>query len=143
MAGPWVEAGDLKQSVADILKEADVAALEPRWDRQIPLAIQTAYSDLVGILLARGYTIGQLDQWDNRVTYNRQQALFWLYTEAGLGQGYDDKEIDKLDRRKELKETATIMVNGTPVTPGNEDAAGAYGGTISECGYRITGETEF
>lgn len=144
MAGPWVLAADLKQDVADILKEADVANLEPRWDRQIPRAISTAYADLTGTLLGKGYTIEQLDQWDNREQFNRQQALFWLYTESGLGIGNDDKEINKLDRRKELAESTTIMINGVPVAPGSTDSVGGVGGgLISEDGFRITGETEF
>ncbi len=145
MAGPWVDSATLEQDVKDILKLSEDGTLEPYWLRLIEKARQTGYTDLTEILLGRGYTIAQLDAWDNREVYNRQQALFWLYTESSLGIGYDDKEINKLDRRPQLLKAATIMVNGVPVVPGGPaDTGGSVGGgLISECGYRINGSTEF
>jgi hypothetical protein len=143
LAGPWFLAADLKQDVADALKESSVANLEPYWDSQCQKAVDAAYRDLSGILLGKGYTIDQLDSWDFRVSYSNDQALFWLMTRTSLGMGYDDKEINKLDHRKELLESATIMIAGAPVAPGSASAGGVGGGSISEDGYRINGSTTF
>ena len=144
MAGPWVLAAALEQDVKDILKLEEAATLEAYWTRLVEKARQTGYADLTEILLGRGYTIGQLDAWDNREVYNRQQSLFWLLTETSWGIGYDDKEINKLDRRPQLLKAATIMVNGVPVAPAGTDASGGIGGgVICEDGYRINGSTEF
>lgn len=144
MAGPWVEVSQLEQDVKDILKLEEDATLEAYWTRLITRARQTGYADLTEILLGRGYTISQLDSWDNRETYNRHQALFWVYTESPLGLGTEDKEVNKLDRREQLRKATTIMINGVPVSPGGgTDAGGIGGGLISEDGYRITGETEW
>lgn len=143
MAGPWYSAAQLKQKVADALKK-DVDDLEEYWDNQCADAAATGYSDILGILMGKGYTMAQLDAWDTRVQFSRQQSLFWLLTESSLGIGYDDKEINKLDRRKELQEAVTIMINGEAVKPGaTGDVSGIGGGVISEDGYRITGSTEF
>jgi hypothetical protein len=131
------------QDVADILKESSVANLQTYWDRNCVRAMNKAYADLSSILLGKGYTIEQLDQWDYRADYSRQQALFWLFTETSLGMGYDFAAIDKLDHRAELREGATILIGGIPVAPGGSDTGGIGGGCISEEGYRITGSTEF
>lgn len=144
MAGPWVEVDTLEQDVKDILKLADDQNLEAYWSRLIEKARQTAYSDLIDILIGRGYTIAQLDAWDSREVYNRQQALFWLYTETSLGMGYDDKEINKLNRAEQLRKATTIMINGVAVKPDAPAANGGIGGgLICEEGYRINGSTEF
>lgn len=140
MPGPWYPASDLEGDVRQILKED---TLEDYWPPLCAKAAETAYADLAGVLLGKGYTIAQLDQWDFRRAYSRQQALFWLYTESSLGIGYDDKEINKLDRRKELTESATILINGAAVGYGSDSAGGVGGGVIAETNYRITGETRF
>ncbi len=142
--GPWYTLEELMQAVADRLKESSVDGLEPYWERTCADAIQTGYGDVVRILLGKGYTMAQLDAWDDRRDFTRQQSLFWLMTESSLGSGYDDKEIDKLDRRKELTEAVTIQINGEAVAPASTSGAGGVGGgCIKETGYRITGSTEF
>jgi hypothetical protein len=130
------------QDVADVLKKG-VDDLEDYWVRMCVKAEQSAYRDLSGLLLGKGYTLLQLDQWDYRASYSNDQAMFWLFTYTSLGIGYDDKEINKLDHRKELSDSATILINGAAVAPGSTDTGGIGGGLISEEGYRITGSTEF
>lgn len=144
MAGPWYTLAELKQDVADILKESSVDNLQPYWTLQCTKALNTAYGDIAQILRGRGYTAAQLDAWDFRAEYNRQQALFWLFTETSLGIGYDDKEINKMDRREELREDTALLINGEPEKPaGDSDTSGVGGGLISERGYRIDSCTEF
>lgn len=145
MPGPWAIVADVKQEVADVLKK-DVATLEAYWTRLITLTVNDGYNDCVARLLGRGYTMAQLDGWDDRVRYNRDQCLFWLFVRGFLPSASDDREVDKLDHRKELETVTTIMVNGVAVPPGatDVDAGASVGsGTISEDGYRITTDTEF
>lgn len=145
MAGPWVTADNLKQEVADILKK-DVSDLAAYWDRHVTRTRNDGYNDLVSRLAGKGYTPAQMDAWDDRERFNRDQALFWLYVKgAGLG-AYDDKEINKLDHRKELETATTIMIGGKAVAPGAEtvdDGASVGIGTMTEDDYRIKSDTEF
>lgn len=143
MAGPWLTEEALKQHVADTLKKP-VADLKASWDRHIALALADGYNDIVGILLGKGFTMSQLDAWDSRVTYNRQQSTFWaLVYGMQLGDA-TDVDRNKLDRRKDLTLASTIMINGAAVAPGaDDDASGIGGGYISEDDYRINSDTEF
>jgi hypothetical protein len=142
MAGPWYTSDQLMGDVSRILKKK-VADIADYWQPLCVEAVESAYRDLSEILLGKSYTIAQLDAWDNRRSYSRQQSLFWLFTETVLGLDMSDKEINKLDHRKQLMESTTIMIGGVPVAPAGEDTGGIGGGLISEEGYRITGATEF
>jgi hypothetical protein len=116
MAGPWVTTVDVKGRLTDMLS---VGTLVPRWDSIIGDAISDGYRDLRTRLISRGYTEGQLDAWDDRISYNRDQALFWCFVKgAGLG-GYSDQDYSKLDHRKELENPELgISIGGTIVLPG-------------------------
>lgn len=146
MAGPWISEADLKQKVADILKK-DVGDLDAYWDRHVATARTDGYGDIAARLLGRGYTMSQLDAWDDRVKYNRHQALYWLFVEGYLPTDADDREINKLDHRKELEDPGiTLMINGQAVPPGSTDetdGGSVGGGVIDESDYRITTDTEF
>jgi hypothetical protein len=144
MPGPWVTTEEVLQDVADILKK-DVEKLEMYWLRIADRVLNDGYNDCVSRLLGRGYTMAQLDGWSDRVRYNRDQSLFWLFVRGFLPSNSDDREVDKLDHRKELETALTIMVNGVAVAPGatENDGASVGGGTISEAGYRIKSDTVF
>jgi hypothetical protein len=142
MPAPWITDADLKQALADLLKY-DVLDLNPSWDRLVPLANADAAGDINSILLAKGFTAAQIDQWDNRVTYNRDIALYHLLVKGAALAAYDQTTVDKLDRRKMLEESAALMINGAIVTPGADDSAGVGGGVIDDSNYRINMDTQF
>lgn len=143
MAGPWVINADIKQDVADILK-VDVAELEDYWVRQIANAIASGYRDIKNLMLDTGWSMAQLDSWDDRISYTRQQTMFWLFTETPLGLGMDDREVLKLDQRKTLKDLTTLAINGqlVPLTTA-EHGGSVGGGLMDDSKYRINGSTEF
>lgn len=117
MPGPWIDAVILKQALADRLKKS-VASLQGYWDNIVTDALSAGYSDLVVRLLAKGFTVNQLDAWDDRVRFNKDQSLFWCFVNgAGLGD-YSDLSVNKLDHRAELEKSATIMISGIATPPG-------------------------
>lgn len=132
MPGPWVTPAAVKTALAAILKKSE-ASLQGYWDTIINDAVGDAYADLTSILLAKGYTIGQLDSWDERERYNKDLALFWCLVKGGGLSTYNDVNINKLDSRAGLEKSATIMIGGNPVTPGGVDEGGGLGfGTLTQ-----------
>jgi hypothetical protein len=123
MPGPWYDSATLQ---ADIASRLSVAALAPKWLPIADAAVQTAYTDLRNILAAKGYTAEQMDQWDDRVSYSRDQAMFWAHVNGGLLTNQPDT-ASKLDRRDELRKAGAIMIAGKLVTPGATDSAVGVG----------------
>lgn len=143
MAGPWITNDALTQLVASTIKKA-VVDLAPYWAEFVADSNTDAVADINSILQGKGFTPAQIDAWDNRVTYNRDIALYLALVKGGAMAEYDQTTIDKLDRRKMLTEAGGIMINGLIVLPGASDTgAGAEGGVISEAGYRINSHTRF
>jgi hypothetical protein len=129
MPGPWIDNGTLAQKVADMLKK-DVATLEAYWTRFIADSNNDAAEDITVILLDKGFTVAQIDGWDNRVMYNPDIALFHAFTKAtGLAQ-YDQKAIDKLDRRPLIRSSSQVMISGVITKPGAADGAGMETGCM-------------
>lgn len=96
-------------------------------------ANQKAQNEIFGRLAGRGYTPAQIAAWDRAGEFNGDLALFWAFTEGGIGKQYDDYEaIDKLDRSKELA-AVDVLIGGRLVLPGAGPKAGASiaGGSLS------------
>lgn len=137
MPGPWITEAELLQEVADILK-VPLARLDPYWARIISGnggnggANQDAANDINSILQGKGFTVAQIDAWDNRVTFNRDITLHLAFKKAGGLAQYDQNAIDSWDRRKQLMDAATIMIGGLVVAPGSDDGGGMSAGCITE-----------
>lgn len=142
MPGPWISDATLKQKVADVLKK-DVGDLDPYWDRFVAEANAAATNDIMEILLGKGYTLGQIDAWDSRTTYNIDIALYHALVKGAALADYNQETVDKLDRRKRLEEQAALLINGALVQPGAADTGGgAAGGVIDDTNYRINMSTK-
>jgi hypothetical protein len=123
----WITPAQIKARIADRLSMV-VTALPPKWDGICADAVSAGYSDIVTRLRVKGYTQAQIDVWDDRIRYLTDQAVFWACVNGGIAAGYDDKEFNKLDHRKELEGTTlAIMIGGAIVLPGE---AGGIGGSV-------------
>lgn len=120
MAGPWISDDQLKQKLADIL-QVDVADFDSIKSSTITDSNNAAWNDILSILVARGYTMAQVDAWDQRVVYNTDIAMFWAFVKGRLPIADGTMQVDKLDRRKELLEMV-LLIGGVPVLPGPADA---------------------
>lgn len=106
---------DLADQVKDTLA-LDVLDVESPWYKIAIRANAAAYSDIRSILARRGYTIAQIDGWDDGKAYQADQGLFWALVRGGCAKDFDDKFIKMLDRRKDL-ETVAVVVGGVLVGP--------------------------
>ena len=131
MPGPWIQASDVLQRVADALG-TDITQLPERWNGICSDANLSATNDITQLLMGLGYTQGQIDSWDSVTVYARDLGTFWALTRGGLGgETYSDKALKSLDRRDELRGMTTLMISGIAVAPPTN--ATAAGGVSTGC----------
>ena len=118
---PYNALSVIQSRVAAMLKVASWADLTDadngaHWEAVVTDAHASGYNDIVGALAGRGFSAAQIADWDGGPPYEIDQALFWALTKGGGLHAYDDKFINKLDRRKDLL-AAVITIDGAKVTP--------------------------
>lgn len=113
----FVTDAELSAAVADRLKLAGVESLQDYWtDTIIPQANAAAYQEILGALLARGFTKATADAWDRGEEFQLSQGLFFALMNAGAYQGYDPETLKCLDRRADLA-NVLVFVAGEWVKP--------------------------
>ncbi len=104
-----------------MLKAASWAALitnAPYWVTIVADAQTSAYQEIVGRLIERGFTEAQINSWDRGAEFELVIMKYWaLVNGGGLSGNYDDRFIKMLDRRRELDDVM-IAVAGVYITPG-------------------------
>lgn len=140
---PWVTYDEMLRAVAT-LRHVNPGDICDPWPEAIREGNQAAADDIAQILMSRGYTAEQVNAWDQRKTYNRDVGLFWTIVKVGALEDFNDTQINKLDRRKELQ-TLLLLINGEPVTPGTTAGAGAgiRGGRLDTSSWRFDMNTRF
>lgn len=113
----WITDEDLLQRLLDRLQKAEMDT-EGAWDTIITDANRWAHGEIVSALAGRGYTMSQINAWTQRQDYNVDLAIFWALTNAGTTKSWDQRFIDKLDRRKELMTVKVVGTDGELVVPG-------------------------
>lgn len=110
---------EFRESLAITLK-IDVGRLGKHWDLLCQEAHKSAYFDVRGALLARGYAASEVDNWDRGPEFERDIGLFWALLRGSRFHNYGTDVVDKLDRREELKSVmvenlGTVQIpSGTP-----------------------------
>jgi hypothetical protein len=114
----WITNNTLMVQVAARLGLQNAAALPEHWSQIIPDANDTAYNEIVGILVGRGFSLAQVNQFDNIQNWNRTIALGYAFQEAALrGDQYQQVPIDKMMKLLEELPTKKCTVQGILVLP--------------------------
>jgi hypothetical protein len=113
---PFLTDTEFRQSLADTLK-VNAAELGGYWDRLCQEAHLSAYRDVRGALLMRGFAPGQIDQWDRGAEFERDLGLYWALVRGSNVHSFDQTAIDRLDRRKELETVMVELAGGAPQVP--------------------------
>ena len=115
----------LLSDLSDELKKV-ASALPNYWTNLVKQSHAWAYGYMVSHLLARGFTVALINQWDYGADYERNLTLWKVLTRAGAVEGYDDKMIQLLDVRKELCDIS-LSVGGVWKSPDNIPGPGTVG----------------
>lgn len=113
-----ITAAELLTALSDRLKSTSAIELPAYWAGTIvPQAVTAGYQDVLGALLARGFSKAQVDAWDRLGEFHLSQALYWALVNGGatLDQAHPDA-LKALDRREDLK-SVLVFANGVWVQP--------------------------
>lgn len=119
----------LKDRLASLLSKNGAALNADKWDVIVSDSNRSAYWDIVSRLMNRGYTKAQVDAWDRLAEYTIDIGLYWCAIKGGGLEGYDDKFISKLDRRKELDE---VFVTEAGVEAAIDEGDIGVGGQVTD-----------
>jgi hypothetical protein len=134
----WTTEDAVRQRVANKLNKdpslpnTDHRGLVAKWDTIIPAAITRAEVDFRNLLVGRGFTSAQLDQWDDRAQYSEDQSFYYSITD-GASQDEVADSVKRYDRVSMLMKVPaetplTLMIGGTLTAPGGQGGAAAVGG---------------
>lgn len=107
---------DFRTALAGALK-VDAADLAKYWDLQCQQAHESAYLDIRGALLVRGFTATQVDLWDRGGEFERDIGIFWACVRGLASAALDPVALDRLDRRAELMTVLVEVAGGAPQEP--------------------------
>jgi hypothetical protein len=100
---------DALVAVADALKLTGTAEMPAYWNRIVPRANAWAYGQIKQALVRRGHSTDDIDRWDEGPAYQMDLMLWRALTEGGALEGFDERWVQMLDRREELKEVILIV----------------------------------
>lgn len=113
---PWLSDTLVKARVAAML-HLDADDLKDFWDTVIDDCNQSAHDFIVGKLANRGFTLAQMDQWDRRVEFNRQIAMYMSLVNGTTAEAYDDKWPEKLKYWMDWLDDVPITIDGVLQNP--------------------------
>jgi hypothetical protein len=114
----------LKKALSNLLQLANDADLPEQYGETIiEDSRRAANQEIYSVLLGRGYSDAQIEDWDRGIEFERDLALFWCLVKGGA-LVIEDTRMRALDRRKELQEVS-VTVGGVLAN------AGDYSGVVS------------
>lgn len=122
----FVTDAELRNEIASRLKVDGVDLSDADWVPNVSSSNKAAYADIIGALLARGYTAAQIATWDARKTFQLHQGMFWALYGAKGADDPDSERWAKFDRREELK-TVALVAGGVIITDPAKAGAVSYG----------------
>ncbi len=108
--------------LADLL-QVKVSDLPARYANSIvPRAHIAGYQEVIGALITRGFTMAQVLAFDRLTELERDLSLYFALMQSGAYKRVDEKLLESLDRREELK-TIILFIAGVPKAPGDTSEA--------------------
>lgn len=113
----WAVAADVKEVLRGILAKASIATLSERWTPIVDQSLLQAKSDIMTILISRGYQPSQVTAWEFTFTFHVRQSVYWALVFGASLHPYEDRFIEKLDMREML--TSVTLTDGDDVLTPN------------------------
>jgi hypothetical protein len=102
----YITNGQLFDYVTALLHRGQISvqADSPFWQTIVDKAWADSYGYIFRALVARGFgSVTQVPLWDDGPSFQKSIGAWMALTEGGALGNYDDKFIERLDRREELK----------------------------------------
>jgi hypothetical protein len=99
--------GALTDAAAKQFVQAALAKDDPLlgwWDPLIANANAKAYNDIVACMTERGFSVAQVNAWDNLASFQADQIVYWAIMMAAVKEPdqYNLQAVAMMDRRPEL-----------------------------------------
>jgi hypothetical protein len=112
-----------------------LAPTEPppaHWDEPIEAALRSSKQTVISALVARGFTLAQVEAWDRQREFHRDLAICHAFRDEGIARDYSATHLDKkCEKVAELAEV-TVTEDGVPVVPDEETTGRVSHGTYDE-----------
>lgn len=115
----WIQDTDVQNEVARLC-----TAYNQEWDPKdiviIDRCTQAAYNTIVSVLVGRGFTLVQINTWNQREDYQHDIALCWALKKIGFQRGDEQDFVDDFCRADELAEVNLVDDSGGDIEPATE-----------------------
>jgi hypothetical protein len=117
MPYPYVTNDAVKAQVARMLQTTP-DNLPAQWDGLVDQGVKSGASDVRQRLIGKGFTLAQIESWDQLPQYVLDQAVFWALTRGAVSsEQVSEAKLKTLDRRDELTATGFLTSGSTILYP--------------------------
>jgi hypothetical protein len=81
---------------------------------------QAAYNQIVSVLVGRGFSLAQINTWNQREDYQRDIALCWALKKMGFERGDEQDWINDFCKSDELATVNLVDDDGGEIEPSGE-----------------------
>ena len=105
---------NVRQAIADSMDGVGLSDLADKYTNLATAANTFAQNTITRVLMSRGLAYADVSSWDDYDEFNRDLAIWYALSQGGIGDEYDDKFLERFDRRKELKSVFVTISNAMP-----------------------------
>lgn len=122
---PFKTIPEMRKAVASILGLSSEAALATHWDDLINNGTEGGREHIKRAIGGKGYTEGQIANWDGLAYWHRIASLYCIFSDANLD---DDRSLQQLnnfrERLTQLDKMESFQVSGRATDPAGESSVG-------------------
>lgn len=122
----------LLSDLADTIQK-NVSDLQGYWSNALSQSHSWAWTQIVQRLMARGYTLSQINSWDQPygADYERNLTLWAVLCRSAAMQAVEERTIGMFDVRKDLDEVM-LIVGGIAAYPAGDPGTVGVGDVSTE-----------
>lgn len=114
----WLTSNEFTAAVRSLPLGLDTTAAMPsHWSEPMAAALAAAKNHIIQVLVERGYTVAQIEQWDRQREFHRDLAICSLFKQAMLSNEFEDMDVEKFCEKAELLKEILLIVDGEIVDP--------------------------
>lgn len=119
MPFPYITNDQLQASVLAVLHtDPSNPSLGSEWSTIIANANLSGCNDVREALLGKGFTIAQIEAWDQLGVYCLDQGTYWALLRAGVSnEQISEAKLKSFDRREELDKKGFLTAGSTILYP--------------------------
>lgn len=123
----WIDSTAMAKAVRSVLGMGPNELLAQHWTEPIDAAIETAKGKIRSALASRGFTLAQIEAWDDLASYHRRVAICTAFREGGIGKAYDSLHLGEYCKAVGELATVGVTINGVIIKPAGTAGTSSFG----------------